>query len=73
MSPWAEWRSSLFLINLVKSRSKNYFLVLILWLTNNKKGGGGGVGVGARYKWSKKITFGKNSSMQKKKKSDQGD
>ena len=71
MSTWAEWRSSLFLINLVKSRSKNYFLVLILWLTNNKKRGGGGVG--ARYKWSKKITFGKNSSMQKKKKSDQGD
>ena len=36
-----------------------------------KKGGGGGVG--ARYKWSKKITFGKNSSMQKKNKSDEGD
>lgn len=54
-----------------KTRSKNYFLVLILWLTNNKKGGGGGVG--ARYKWSKKITFGKNSSMQKKNISDQGD
>lgn len=54
-----------------KIKVKKLFLVLILWLTNNKKGGGGGLG--ARYKWSKKITFGKNSSMQKKNKSDQGD